>query len=138
MMQRDKIYEFMKKYIEENDANDNNEIEYFLRCARQFWFQNLKNSYSIKAKSHIEALVYFYEQFKNDNVTMNNKDFDLIDYALYFVKDEYKSADVFELVRFIIAFYFGYGGIYDCALYIVNNRTENIVYAHEWHDMPIL
>jgi hypothetical protein len=138
MTLRNDIYEFIIKYIEEHDTSKHSTVKYYLRCARPFWFQNLKSKYSIKTKSHLEAFAYFYEQFKSDNITMNHKEFDLIDYALYYLEDKYKCEDVYNITKYIIGFYFGYNNTYDCALYIVDKNTDNIITAHEFHDMPII
>lgn len=126
MSQADKIYEFMIKYIKNNNMSSNNEVKYYLKCARPLWFQNIQESYSVYAKSNIEALVHFYEQLKKDNVTMGNKNFNLIEYALDFLGDDCENVDDYELVRFVISFYFRPDGIYDCTLYIVNKNTKNI------------
>jgi len=119
------IYEYLKKHVELNTKSKNKVIEYILECARPAWFPGWKGSYKHKAYSHAEAMIYFYEQVLNDKIVMaNGKYLDLFDYALdkFELKDDLNQL---ELCSIIIQFYFGYEGVYDCALYVKNSEYLN-------------
>ena len=119
------IYTYLKKHVELNTKQKNNEIEYVLECARPAWIPGWTGSYKKKSFSHAEALVYFYEQVLNDKIVMANGNYlDLFDYAL----DKFElrtDLNIIEVCSIIINFYFGYEGLFDCGLYIKNSKYLN-------------
>jgi hypothetical protein len=132
MFSTTQIYEYMKDYTSNKDIKKNNSIEYILECARPFWFDGWNKTYTKVAKSHLEAFIYFYEMLKCDNILMNNKPFDLIEYSMYWIDVDFTKLSLYEIVGLIIGFYFGYDGVYDCAIYIIQKGNKST--THEYHN----
>jgi hypothetical protein len=113
------IYLHLKDYIKNNPSDKPYKI-YILSCARPGWIVGWEKNYKFNANSHISALVHFYEKVKKKKILMENNNYlNLFDYVL----TEIKNVDSFslqELGYIITSFYFGYDGLYDCALYIMN------------------
>lgn len=131
----EEINDYLTEYLKKNETkfSNNNNLKYFLKCARPKWF-NWINNLSCYAKSHGEAMLKFYNLVcKNIIIMPNGNILNLYDYAYsnLIIEDNFELKDI---VLMIISFYFGYG-TFDCALHIgIADRLEKGVYLD--HEMP--